>query len=95
MVSTNYWGSPLKRTGEFFASHNQTIVGFLGLPSWLGVSTTEKYTSQGLKRLFLGPLLTKTKSAFTVSAAPYCDAQSGRLDLQLKVSYLLLGAAKE
>jgi hypothetical protein len=87
LASSNYWGVALRRSGYFFALHNQTLTGLPHLPDWLGLSLVEKYGSDGLERLFVGPSFAVSRGSVTLSAFPYWDIQHRRLDMQVSVSF--------
>jgi len=96
LVSTNRWGSPLRSSGHLLDSHMQTMTGLTGLPSWLGLNFLERHSnSVGLQRLFVGPILTKTKGAIAVNAYPYWDFTRQTLDMRIGMSYVLFGSKKE
>jgi hypothetical protein len=87
LACANYWGVPLKRSGYFFALHTQTISGLPRVPTWAGLSVVEKYGSDGLERLFVGPAFSVSRGGLTFSAFPYWDIQHRRLDMQVEVSF--------
>jgi hypothetical protein len=87
MSCMNFWGSPLRSSGYFYATHTQTIAALPHLPSWLWANFLEEHTSAGLVRLFLGPILTREKGAITVSAFPYWDVQRRTVDVRVGMLY--------
>ena len=91
VACTNYWGAPLRNSGEFVDSHTQTMTGLPHLPTWLGASILEKRSSDGLDRLFLGPALAMGRGAISVSAYPYWDVQRRTFDMRIGMSYSHVG----